>query len=76
MAIEQESRSALAGYDPVAAVTLWDKMATVGGGISVPFLSTHPAPAYRRETLSGLVPEMRRLADRGTGQTHPVDIVH
>ena len=68
--------AALAGYDPVAAVTLWDKMAKVGGGISVPFLSTHPAPAYRRETLSGLVPEMRKLAKRGTGQTHPVDIVH
>ena len=60
----------------MAAVTLWDKMAKVGGGISVPFLSTRPVPAYRRETLSGLVPEMRQLANRGTGQTHPVDIVH
>ncbi len=68
--------AALAGYDPAAAVTLWDKMGKVGGGISVPFLSTHPAPAYRRETLSGLVPEMRQLSDRGTGQSHPVDILH
>ena len=68
--------AALAGYDPEAAVTLWDKMAKVGGGISVPFLSTHPAPAYRQETLSGLVPEMRQLKDQGTGQSHPVDIVY
>ena len=68
--------AALAGYDPEAAVTLWDKMARVGGGISVPFLSTHPSPAYRRETLSGLVPEMRQLQDRGTGRSHPVDIVY
>ena len=67
--------AALAGYDPAAAVTLWNKMAKVGGGISVPFLSTHPAPAYRQETLSGLVPEMRQLKDQGTGQSHPVDIV-
>lgn len=68
--------AALAGYDPEAAVSLWDKMEKVGGGTPVPFLSTHPAPAYRRETLSALVPEMRQLTPPGDRQPHPVDIVY
>ena len=68
--------AARAGYDPQAAITLWDKMANVGGATPVPFLSTHPAPAYRRETLSGMVPEMRQLTGRGTRQPHPVDILY
>lgn len=51
--------AAKAGYDPHAAVTLWEKMAKVGGGSSkFDFLSTHPAPAKRMETLAGLVPQM------------------
>ena len=68
--------AALAGYDPEAAVSLWDKMEKVGGGNTVPFLRTHPAPAYRRETLSALVPEMRQLTPRGDRQPHPVNIVY
>jgi predicted Zn-dependent protease len=51
--------AAKAGYDPHAAVTLWEKMAKVGGGSSkFDFLSTHPAPAKRMETLAELVPQM------------------
>ena len=68
--------AARAGYDPEAAVSLWDKMEKVGGATPVPFLSTHPAPAYRREALSAMVPEMRQLTRRGAGQPHPVDIVY
>lgn len=68
--------AALAGYDPQAAVTLWDKMARLGGATPLPFLSTHPAPAHRRETLSAMIPEMRRMMGRGVGQAHPVEIVH
>jgi len=66
--------AARAGYDPQAAVSLWDKMERVGGVTTVAFLSTHPAPAYRRETLSAMVPEMRQLMRHGTGQPHPVEI--
>ena len=66
--------AARAGYDPQAAVSLWDKMEKVGGATTVAFLSTHPAPAYRRQTLSAMVPEMRRLMRDGTGQPHPVEI--
>lgn len=68
--------AALAGYDPEAAVSLWDKMEKVSRGTPVPFLSTHPAPAYRRETLSALVPQMRQLTPRGDRQPHPVDILY
>jgi predicted Zn-dependent protease len=49
--------AAKAGYDPAAAVTLWEKMAKLGGKSPV-FLSTHPAPENRQETLKALIPEM------------------
>lgn len=51
--------AAKAGYNPRAAVTLWDKMSQLGGGKSgFDFMSTHPAPGKRMEALSKLVPEM------------------
>ena len=50
--------AAKAGYDPRAAVTLWQKMAKVGGGRMPQFLSTHPAPQNRQQTLNALVPQM------------------
>ena len=50
--------AARAGYDPHAAVTLWQKMKKVSGGGRIDFLSTHPAPEKRMETLNGLVPQM------------------
>ena len=53
--------AAKAGYDPHAAVTLWEKMAKIGGGDGKSrndFLSTHPAPVKRMETLAALVPQM------------------
>ena len=52
--------AAKAGYDPRAAVTLWEKMAEAGGKTPVEFLSTHPAPENRRKTLSGLAPAMMK----------------
>ena len=50
--------AAKAGYDPRAAVTLWQKMAEVSGEGPPEFLSTHPAPSNRSATLEGLIPEM------------------
>lgn len=50
--------AAKAGFDPNAAVTLWQKMATAGGRNPPQFLSTHPSPATRQQALSDLVPEM------------------
>jgi predicted Zn-dependent protease len=48
----------MAGYNPNAAVTLWQKMAKVSGGGGVEFLSTHPAPKNREKKLKQLIPEM------------------
>ncbi|MBL8540211.1 MAG: M48 family metallopeptidase [Betaproteobacteria bacterium] len=50
--------AAKAGYDPNAAVTLWEKMAKAGGGRQPEFLSTHPAPETRIRDLQTLAPQM------------------
>jgi len=50
--------AAKAGYDPHAAITLWQKMAKVGGKGPPEFLSTHPAPENREKTLTSLIPQM------------------
>lgn len=50
--------AAKAGYDPHAAVSLWGKMGKVSGEGPPQFLSTHPAPVNRKQTLSNLVPQM------------------
>jgi predicted Zn-dependent protease len=50
--------AAKAGYNPNAAVTLWQKMASVGGGRPPEFLSTHPSPATREKDLKKLIPKM------------------
>jgi predicted Zn-dependent protease len=50
--------AAKAGYNPSAAVSLWEKMAAVSGGGPPQFMSTHPAPANRRSRLAELAPQM------------------
>jgi hypothetical protein len=52
--------AARAGFDPQAAVTLWDKMAKEGGG-PAEFLSTHPSPENRKQRLETLVAKVEPL---------------
>ncbi|HZW22132.1 M48 family metallopeptidase [Noviherbaspirillum sp.] len=44
--------AARAGYDPRAAVTLWQKMGQLGGGEPIKFLSTHPPQSDRLADLT------------------------
>ena len=46
--------AARAGFDPRSAVTLWEKMAKLGGGGQPEFLSTHPSPQNRAARLKEL----------------------
>ncbi len=43
---------AQAGFDPRAAATLWTKMEQQGGAKGPAFLSTHPSPGRRAQTLA------------------------
>ncbi|MGD1878147.1 MAG: M48 family metallopeptidase [Kiloniellaceae bacterium] len=51
---------ARAGYNPEAAVTLWQNMqaATAQGGQPPEFLSTHPNPEHRIEDIKAALPEV------------------
>jgi predicted Zn-dependent protease len=68
--------AAKAGYDPRAAVTLWQKMGAVGGGKAPPaFLSTHPGDEQRKERLGQLAPKMMPYYQApGARPSHPVRI--
>lgn len=44
--------AARAGYDPRAAVSLWQKMSSMGGAGAPEFLSTHPSPQDRLRDLA------------------------
>ncbi|MBY4597730.1 M48 family metallopeptidase [Ottowia caeni] len=52
--------AARAGYNPNAAVTLWQKMATLGGG-GPQFLSTHPSSGDRTAALRAAIPRVMPL---------------
>jgi Zn-dependent protease with chaperone function len=54
--------AARSGYNPQAAVSLWEKMAQSGGGSSGPsFLSTHPSGPQRIQQLQANVPKVQGL---------------
>jgi len=56
--------AARAGFDPRAAVQLWEKMSTASGNGPPQFLSTHPSPTNRMQALNALVPQMMPLYER------------
>src|SRR6266850_4018980 len=54
--------AARAGYDPAAAVSLWDKMGKLSEGKTPPeFLSTHPSPEHRATRLKELGAKVQPL---------------
>ena len=67
--------AAKAGYNPNAALTLWQKMQAAAGSGPPQFLSTHPSPANRQEKLAALAPQMMAFYNqaRGDAPTHPVN---
>ena len=66
--------AARAGYDPQAAVSLWEKMAQESGNDSqFDFFSTHPAPEKRIQNLRKLVPKMMPYYQQeGTRPVYPL----
>jgi predicted Zn-dependent protease len=65
-----------AGYDPEAAVTLWQKMGDVSDERPAEFLSTHPAPENRQAALNAMIPRMLEInPTRTKAPIHPVTIV-
>ena len=56
--------AARAGFDPRAAVRLWEKMDAASGDGPPQFLSTHPAPGNRIQALSALVPQMMPIYEK------------
>ena len=60
--------AARGGYNPQAAVSLWQKMAQSGGGAGGPsFLSTHPSGPERIQHLRDNVPKVQGLYQRARG---------
>ncbi len=60
--------AARGGYNPQAAVSLWEKMGQASGGKSGPsFLSTHPSGPQRIQELQANVPKVQGLYKRARG---------
>lgn len=60
--------AARAGYDPRAAVTLWQKMGRAGGSAPPEFLSTHPSAASRIADLQRASAAVMPLYTQATGK--------
>jgi len=56
--------AARAGYDPHAAIKLWEKMSQANGNGPPQFLSTHPSPSNRMQALNALVPKMMPIYEK------------
>ena len=60
--------AARGGFNPQAAVSLWQKMAQAGAGAGGPsFLSTHPSGPERIQHLQANVPKVQGLYQRARG---------
>ena len=56
--------AARAGYNPNAAITLWNKMSKVSEGSPPEFMSTHPASSSRIAALQAAIPKVMPLYEQ------------
>jgi predicted Zn-dependent protease len=59
--------AAMAGYNPQAAVSFWQRMSKATGGGSTSWLSTHPSDATRIQQIQQWMPEAMRYYQGATG---------
>ena len=65
-----------AGFEPEAAVTLWQKMGDLSDERPAEFLSTHPAPENRQAALNAMIPSMLKVnPSRSKPSIYPITIV-
>ena len=57
--------AAMAGYDPQAAVTFWQRMAAASTSQTSEFLSDHPSDATRIKQIQGWLPEAQQYYRKG-----------
>lgn len=64
---------ARAGYDPIAAIAVWQRLAMVRDDADGPlaYLSTHPNDDTRIENLEAQLPELKRLYDAAPVKRDP-----
>lgn len=60
--------AARAGYDPRAAISLWQKMTQLGGSRPPEFLSTHPNPESRIQDLERISTVVMPLYEQSKGK--------
>ncbi|CAD5106864.1 M48 family metallopeptidase [Zestomonas carbonaria] len=60
--------AARAGYNPNAAISLWEKMAQAGGGAPPEFLSTHPSSSTRMSNLQAAIPKVMPFYQQAGGR--------
>ena len=64
--------AARGGYDPRAAITLWQKMAKANSGQPPQWLSTHPSNESRQKDLAQYAARVMPLYEQATQRAKPV----